>query len=89
MFTWNNFELLVLGNKILKKTYLKKLNSYLTLLTCGIFNKGQMIFCNKKLLQRLTNDSLQRATSVTSNERVLQRAKSNFLQRETSATSNG
>ena len=55
-----------------------------------------MIFCNKQLLQRVTSEFLQRATSATSNERILQpvtsdflqRVKSDFLQRSTSATSN-
>ena len=40
------------------------------------------------LLQRVTGDFLQRATSATSNERILQRVTSDFLQRATSATSN-
>ena len=47
-----------------------------------------MIFCNEQLLQRVTSDFLQRATSATSNERILQQVTSDFLQRATSATSN-
>ena len=47
-----------------------------------------MIFCNEQLLQRVTSDFLQRATSATSNKRILQRVTSEFLQRTTSATSN-
>ena len=43
---------------------------------------------NKRILQRVTSDFLQRATSTTSNQQILQRATSNFLQRATSATSN-
>ena len=43
---------------------------------------------NKRILQRVTSEFLQRATSATSNERILQRATSVFLQRATSATSN-
>ena len=56
---------------------------------------------NERILQRVTSDFLQRATSTTSNERVLQRVTSDFcneqllqrvtsdfLQRATSATSN-
>ena len=37
-----------------------------------------MIFCNEQLLQRVTSDFLQRATSTTSNERILQRVTSDF-----------
>ena len=37
-----------------------------------------MIFCNEQLLQRVTSDFLQRATSTTSNERILQRITSDF-----------
>ena len=47
-----------------------------------------MIFLQEQLLQRVTSDFLQRATSTTSNERILQRVTSDFLQRETSTTSN-
>ena len=43
---------------------------------------------NEQILQRVTSDFLQRATSVTSNERVLQLVTSDFLQRATSATIN-
>ena len=46
------------------------------------------MFCKKQLLQRVTSDFLQRATSATSNERILQRVTSDFLQRATSTTSN-
>ena len=35
-----------------------------------------MIFCKEQLLQRVTSDFLQRATSATSNERILQRVTS-------------
>ena len=48
----------------------------------------QVTFCNEKLLQRVTSEFLQRATSATSNEWILQRVTINFLQRATSATSN-
>ena len=37
-----------------------------------------MIFCNEQLLQRVTSDFLQRATSATSNKRILQRVMSDF-----------
>ena len=37
-----------------------------------------MIFCNKQLLQQVTSDFLQRATSTTSNEQILQQATSDF-----------
>ena len=45
-----------------------------------------MIFCNEQIfatinegvLQRVTSESLQRATSATSNERILQRVTSDF-----------
>ena len=37
-----------------------------------------MIFCNEQLLQRVTSDFLQRATSTASNEQILQRATSDF-----------
>ena len=37
-----------------------------------------MIFCNEQLLQRVTSDFLQRATSATSNKRILQRVTSDF-----------
>ena len=47
-----------------------------------------MSFCNEQLLQRVTSEYLQRATSTTSNERSLQRVTSEFLQRATFATSN-
>ena len=47
-----------------------------------------MIFCNEQLLQRVTSDFLQRATSATSKEQILQRVTSDFLQRATSAMSN-
>ena len=43
-----------------------------------------MIFCNEQLLQRVTSDYLQRATSATSNERILQRLTSEFLQQVSS-----
>ena len=43
---------------------------------------------NERILQRVTSDFLQRATSATSNERILQRVTSDFLQRATSATGN-
>ena len=42
----------------------------------------------EQILQRVTSDSLQRATSAMSNERILQRVASDFLQQATSATSN-
>ena len=47
-----------------------------------------MNFCNEQLLQLVTCDFLQRATSVTSNKRILQRVMSDFLQWATSAKSN-
>ena len=47
-----------------------------------------MSFWNEQILQRVTSDFLQRATSATSNERILQRETKEFLQRATSATSN-
>ena len=37
-----------------------------------------MIFYNKELLQRVTSEFLQQATSATSNERILQRVTSDF-----------
>ena len=37
-----------------------------------------MIFCNEQLLQRVTSDFLQRATSTTGNERILQGVTSDF-----------
>ena len=37
-----------------------------------------MILCNEQLLQRVTSDFLQRATSETSNEQMLQVASSDF-----------
>ena len=43
---------------------------------------------NERILQRVTSDFLQRATSATSNERILQQVTSDFLQQTTSATSN-
>ena len=46
-----------------------------------------MIFSNEQLLERVTSNFLQRATSATSNERILQRVTSDFLQRATSTTS--
>ena len=39
---------------------------------------------NKQILQQVTSDFLQRATSVTSNERILKQITSHFLQRVTS-----
>ena len=47
-----------------------------------------MNFCNEQLLQRVTSDFLQQATTATSNERSLQRGTSDFLQRAISTTSN-
>ena len=43
---------------------------------------------NKGILQRVTSDFFQQATSAASNDRILQRVTSDFLQRATSATSN-
>ena len=40
------------------------------------------------MLQQVTNDFLQQATSATSNERILQQVTNDFLERATSATSN-
>ena len=37
-----------------------------------------MILCNEQLLQRVTSDFLQRATSETSNEQMLQVVSSDF-----------
>ena len=37
-----------------------------------------MIFCNEQLLQRVTSDFSQRATSATSNEQILQQVTSDF-----------
>ena len=37
-----------------------------------------MIFCNEQLLQRVTSDFLQRATSTTCKEQILQPAMSDF-----------
>ena len=47
-----------------------------------------MVFCYEQLLQRVTSEFLQRATSAKSNEEILRREKSEFLQRLTSATCN-
>ena len=41
-----------------------------------------MIFCNEQLLQRVTSDFLQRATSATSNEEILQQVTSDFTTSE-------
>ena len=43
---------------------------------------------NDRVIQRVTSDFLQWATSETSNKRILQRVTSDSLQRATSATSN-
>ena len=43
---------------------------------------------NERILQRVTSEFLQRATSARSNEQILQQVTSDFLQRTTSATSN-
>ena len=43
---------------------------------------------NERILQRVTSDILQWATSVTSRNRISQRVKNEFLQRATSVTSN-
>ena len=40
------------------------------------------------MLQQVTNDFLQQATSATSNERILQQVTKDFLERATSARSN-
>ena len=49
---------------------------------------NEFIFSNEQLLQRVTSEFLQRATSATSNEQILHRVTRNLLQRATSATSN-
>ena len=43
---------------------------------------------NERILQQVTTDFLQLATSSTSNERILERVTSDCLQRATSETSN-
>ena len=51
-------------------------------------NKWFVATSKKRILQQVTSDFLQQATSATSNEWILQWITSEFLQRATSATSN-
>ena len=43
-----------------------------------IYIKHSIATSNKRILQRVTSDFLQRATSTTSNERILQRVTSDY-----------